>query len=398
MNQIHRSSAIALAAVCVALLSACGDKTAPSTTKAGGSAPAAEGKPANSAPPVPVTTATAVKRSMAQSIEATGTVVPVSSVDVKPQITSVITKVHVKEGQAVRAGELLFTLDTRTDEANVAKLKAQITKDEALLADAQRQLARARDLLAKNFVAQGAVDTSQANVDAQLANLSADKAALEAARVPLSYGQIRAASAGRVGTVPVFAGTAVQANVTTMATITQLDPVDVAFSLPQANLPDLLASLQSGKAQVQVRLPDSKKELTGKVHFVDSVVDQATGTVKAKARFGNQDSRLWPGAFVKVSLQTLEIQGAVVVPMVSVIQSARGPIVYVAEGGKAALKPVKVLAAQGEDAAVSGINEGDKVVVNGRQNLRPDAPIAERPPEGAKEKTDKSNKGDKAAS
>lgn len=382
--------ATVLASLGMAVLMGCGDKA----TNPQDAPPAA-----GNTPPVPVTTATAVKRSMAVTLEATGTVAPVSAVDVKPQITSVITKVHVTEGQQVRAGELLFTLDTRTDEANVAKLKAQMAKDEALLADAQRQLARARDMLAKNFVSQGAVDTNQANVDAQMANLNADKASLDAARVPLSYGQVRAGSAGRVGLVPVFAGTAVQANVTTLTTITQLDPVDVVFSLAQAHLPDLLALSSSGKARIQVRLPDSKQPLVGQLHFVDSVVDPATGTVKAKARLANQDKRLWPGAFVKVALQTREIEDAVVVPMVSVIQSARGPIVYVADGGKAALKPVKVLATQGDDAAISGINEGDKVVVNGRQNLRPDAPIAERPPEGSKDKDSppKTEKTDKAA-
>lgn len=362
----------------VLALSACGDP-GPSAP-AGGAASAG----AKSAPAVPVGTVAAVKRNLTLSLSATGSAVPVSAVEVKPQLSGVIRQVHVREGQTVREGELLFTLDTRSDEANVAKLRAQIAKDQVLLADAQRQLARSRELLAQNFVSQGAVDSSQAAVDAQLANLQADQASLAAAQVPLSYGRISAASAGRVGLVPVFAGSAVQANVTTLATITRLDPIDVAFSLPQSALPDLLALLQGGQAKVEARLPEQAQALAGKLQFVDSVVDAASGTVKVKARFDNRESRLWPGAFVKVTLQTRELEDATVIPLPAVIQSARGPIVYVVQDGKAVQKPIRLLAAQGDDAAVSGIEAGDRVVVDGRQNLRPDVAVAERKPAGDK--------------
>lgn len=382
-----------IAVSCALVLNACGDKGTAAPPASGEAAPAA--KPAGAVPAVPVSTATAVKRTLELSLLATGTAQPVSAVDVKPQLSGVISRVHVQEGQTVRAGALLFTLDTRSDEANVAKMRAQIAKDEALLADAQRQLARSRDLLAKNFIAQGAVDTSQAAVDSQLANLKADQASLAAAQVPLSYGQIRAASAGRIGVIPVFAGSAVQANVTTLTTLTQLDPIDVAFTLPQSALPDLLGLLKSGQAKVEARLPDSPQALIGRLHFVDSVVDANTGMVKVKARFDNRDLRLWPGAFAKVALQTRKLDDAIVVPLVAVIQSARGPIVYVVQDGKAVQRQVKLLATQDDDAAVTGVDEGDKVVVDGRQNLRPGSPVAERAPEGAKNKRGEDS-GDKA--
>ena len=375
----HWLAASACAAIFATLLSACSDKQVDAPT----AAPAPQGtpaKPSGSQPPVPVTTALVQQRSLDILLTATGTATPVAAVEVKPQMSGLITKVHVKEGQTVRAGDLLFTLDTRADEANVAKLKAQITKDEALLADAQRQLARARELLSKSFVSQGAVDTAQTNVESQQATLAADKAALAAAQVPLSYGRVTAASAGRVGLVPVYVGTAVQANQTTLTTLTQLDTMDVSFSLPQSNLPDVLGLLATGKTPVKATLPDGKKVLTGRLNFVDSVVDAATGTVKVKARFDNKDNTLWPGAYVKVSLPLRTLDEAVTVPTVSVIQSARGPVVYVVEDGKAAPRPVKVLDIQGEVAAVSGVNEGDKVVVNGRQNLRPGTPVTEKAP------------------
>src|SRR5439155_23704876 len=133
-----------------------------------------------------------------------------NSVDIRPQISSVITKVDIREGQYVKAGQRLFTLDARNDEVNLAKARAQLARDQASLADAQRQLARSRELLAQNFVSQGAVDTNQALVDAQKAAVNADRAAVEAAKVGLSFSRIVTASAGRAGAISVFPGRTVQ--------------------------------------------------------------------------------------------------------------------------------------------------------------------------------------------
>lgn len=354
-------------------LSACGDKTPTPEANTG----AAKGGGATT-PGVPVSTVLASQRRFDIALSATGTVTPVMAVDVKPQLSSTIKQVHISEGQLVQAGQVLFTLDTRSDEANVAKLKAQLAKDEALLADAKRQLARSRDLLAQGFVAPGAVDSSQANVESQQANLLADQASLQAAQVPVSYGQIRAPSAGRIGGVPVFPGSAVQANVTTLATITRLDPIDVAFNLPQSALPDLLSLLKAKHHAVEARLPDQTRPIKGKLQFVDSVIDAASGTVKVKARFDNPAQKLWPGAFVQITLPIRQLENAVVIPVQAIVQSPRGAVVYLAVDGKAQAKPVQLLMTQGDEAAVSGIEAGDKVVVDGRQNLRPDTPISER--------------------
>ncbi|MFZ3218535.1 MAG: efflux RND transporter periplasmic adaptor subunit [Rhodoferax sp.] len=354
----------------VSLVAACGGKTS------SGPVPAASA--AGAGTPVAVTTSLARQRDFDVSLQAIGTVAAVSSVDVKPQTTSVLTRVHVQEGQFVRAGDLLFSLDARADEANVAKMRAQMAKDEAVLADAQRQLARSRDLVAKNFVSQGALDTSQALVESQLATVAADRAALNAAELSLSYTRVKASGAGRLGAVNVYAGTAVQANQTTLVTITQLDPVYVAFSLPQSNLEAALAGLKSGGIRVTARLPEGKGAVEGRLQFVDSAVDAATGTVKAKARFDNREAKLWPGAFVNVELTAGTLKDAVVIPMASIIQSTRGPIVYVVQNGKAVVRKVQVLASQAEDAAVNGVQGGDRVVLEGRQNLRPDSAVVER--------------------
>ena len=335
---------------------------------------------ATSTAPVTVTTVRAQKRDLPVLLKASGTVVPLTSVDVKPQVSSVISKVHLKEGQFVKAGDLLFTLDARGDEANVAKARAQLAKDNAALLDAQRQLARAQQLLTQNFISQGALDTSQAQVDSQKAVVAADQAAIDASRVPLSYARITAPNAGRAGAINVSAGSAVQANLTTLVTITQLDPIAVAYSLPQRNLADALAALKDGGAAVSATLSEGAAIFGGRLQFVDNAVDASSGSVKVKAVFDNKEGKLWPGAFVEVSQTVGILKDAVVVPQAAIIQSARGTVVYVMEDGKAALKPVRVLYAQGNDAAVSGVKVGDAVVLDGRQNVRPGSPLVERAP------------------
>ncbi len=356
-----------------ASLLGCGGKTEVAAPASPGSAPS----PAAAAP-ITVTTIRAQKRTLAVLLKATGTVTPLNSVDVKAQVSSVVSKVHFHEGQFVKAGDLLFTLDARTDEANVAKARAQLAKDAAALADAQRQYARAQQLLAQNFISQGALDTSKAQVDSQMAVLAADQAAIDAARVALSYARVTAPNAGRAGAVSVFPGSTVQANLTTLVTITQLDPIAVAFNLPQRNLPDALAALKDGGAPVTATLADGAGAFSGRLKFVDNAIDLNSGSVKVKAVFDNRDGKLWPGSFVDVSQTVSTLKDTVVVPQAAVIQSARGTIVYVKVDGKALLKPVRVLYAQGDDAAVSGVNEGDAIVLSGKQNLRPGSPVVER--------------------
>lgn len=353
--------------------------TAASASSAASAAPATA---AASAPPVSVTLVTAQARDVPVLLTATGTVTPLSSVDVRPQVSSVVKQVHVKEGQFVRQGELLFTLDARADEANVAKARAQLARDEAGLADARRQLARSRELLAQNFVSQGALDANQTLVDSQAALVASDHAAIAAAQVPLSYARVTAPGAGRLGVINVFPGSSVQANQTTMVSVTQLDPIAVSFSLPQRHLADALAALKGGGAAVTATQPDGKNALQGRLRFVDSSVDAASGTVKVKAFFDNPQGVLWPGAFVNVALTASTLKDAVVVPQAAIIQSARGPIVYAVQDGKAAIRPVQILHAQGEDAAVTGVKPGERIVLDGRQNMRPGARVVERSGEG----------------
>lgn len=170
------------------------DAVVPATGASAAAAPA--GAASTAAAPVTVTTVLAQQRDLPVLLKATGTVTALTSVDVKAQVTSVVAKVHIEEGQFVKAGQLMFTLDSRVDEANLAKARAQLAKDTAALADAKRQLARSKDLLAQSFISQGALDTAQAGVDGLSATLAADQAAIDAAKVALSFDRIAAPTPG----------------------------------------------------------------------------------------------------------------------------------------------------------------------------------------------------------
>ena len=377
----------------------------------GASAPAggASGASGPGGPPVSVTTVRAEKRDQPIMLEANGSVTPLNIVDIRPQVSSVISKVHVREGQPVKAGDLLFTLDNRADQVNVAKAQAQLEKDQAGLADAKRQLARSQDLFRQQFVSQSAVDTSLTLVETQQAVVAASKAALAATQVSLGYNRITAPSAGRVGAINVFAGSYVQPGGAALLTITQLDPIAVSFNLPQRNLGDALQALRGGSGavagegaaagagQVLVQLPDAGAALTGKLQFVDSAVDPASGNVRVKAVFDNKENKLWPGVYVNVRMAVRVLKDAILVPQAAIITGQRDKSVYVVEpGNKAGQRRVEVVYAAGVNAVVTGVAAGDRVIVDGRQNLRPGSVVIDRPAaEG--ERGDKGERGARGA-
>ena len=358
---------------------------APASNAAAASS-AAGGAPKVPSGPVSVTLATAVKKNMPALVEATGTVAPISVVDVRPQTSSVVREVVVKEGDFVRKGQLLFVLDDRADVANLERAKAQLLKDEAAWADAQRQLTRSRELLRQNFVSQGAVDTNQALSEGQAAAVAASKAAVNAAEVSLSYSRITAPQSGRLGAISVFPGSFVSPTASPLVTITQVHPIAVSFSIPQRYLPDALGALkaasQSGdKATTAVTayLPENNKPLNGRVVFVDNVVDAASGTLRVKAAFANEDQKLWPGAFVKVQFALKTLNDATVIPLASIVQSARGrSVMLVNAEGIANSKPIELIQSLGTEAAVKGLEPGDQVVLDGRQNVRNGNKVIER--------------------
>ncbi|MDB5958717.1 MAG: efflux transporter periplasmic adaptor subunit, partial [Massilia sp.] len=270
-------------------------------------------------------------------------------------------------------GELMFSLDDRGDRANVDKARAQIARDQAALADVERQYKRSQELVAQKFLAQSALDTLKSQVDAARALLKADQAALRSSGVSASYNSIRAPMAGRVGAINVYPGSLVQP-ATSLTTITQLDPISVSFTLPETALGDLIAAQKRGKVQVQAtpNTSVSAKPVTGNISFIDNTVDPLSGTIRVKAQFDNRDSSLWPGQYVNTSVTVQTIQGAVVIPQTAIIINTRGTFVYVVDADQSAKQvPVARLHAWGLNAAVSGLTGDEQVITDGKQNLRP---------------------------
>lgn len=326
--------------------------------------------------PTTVSVIKPLRQDVPMLLQANGSVTPISSVDLHPQTTSTITKVHIREGQFVKQGELMFTLDARSEHANVDKAQAQVLRDRASVADLERQLKRNQDLLSKNFIAQGAVDTLQSQLDAARALLAADQAALRAAQVDSSYTVLRAPQGGRVGAISVYAGSLVQPT-TSLTSITQLDPIDVAFTLPESSLSALLAAQKAGEVPVTALLADAGgKQLDGKLSFIDNAVDPTTGVIKVKARFNNGGTDLWPGQYVNTQLTVRTLKDALVIPQNAIITNTTGIFVYSMEADNTAkMRKIARVYAFGPNAVVTGLNGDEQVIVDGKQNLRPGSKV-----------------------
>lgn len=336
--------------------------------------------------PTTVTTIVVDKKDIPLIIEATGTIVSNGIVDIRPMVTNTVAKIHVKDGQEVKAGDLLFTLDARNDTANYERLKA-------LAEDAQKQYLRAKELVTKNFISKAGLETS-------LANAKSAQAAARSAEVQLSYDSIRSPIDGRAGIVNVFPGSLVQASnvVTTatsstatssvgaMVTISQLNPINVQFVIPEKDIPILLENQLDGEPlTVKVTVGDSgKKAYEGKVLVIDNQVDPSIAAVRVKAQIPNDAMTLLPGQFARVSLVANTLKDALSVPSQAIVMNPRGRIVYtVDKDGKAVSKPVKVIYEYQGSTVITGIEAGDKVVVEGKQNLRPGSKVREAKPQSA---------------
>ena len=321
--------------------------------------------------PTTVNVVTPKRQDVPVALHANGTVSPISTVDLHPQTTSTIVKVHVKEGEFVKAGQLMFSLDNRSESANLQKAEAEVARDRATLADLERQYQRSMELLGQKFIAQGAVDTLKSQVEAARAAMQANIAAARAISVGQSYNTIRAPMSGRVGAIDVYPGSLVQLS-TSLATITQLDPINVAFTVPETSLAALLDAQRAGKVTVQVAHRDARETIEGQLSFIDNTVDPQAGVIRVKAQFANRDTRLWPGQYVNTQVIVQTLKDALVVPQNAIITNTRGTFVYtVAPDGTARVANVERLHAFGADAAVRGLVGNEKIIVEGKQNLRP---------------------------
>ena len=320
--------------------------------------------------PALVTVAAAQKQTVPVTVQVNGSVVSLNSVDLRPQVTNTVREVHVKEGQFVKAGQLLFTLDQRPDQANLAKARAQQQKDEATQADLMRQYKRSQELVAQNFIAKSAADSTLSQLEAQSASVAADRAAVQSAQVALGYSTLRAPIAGRIGAVNIYPGTLVQP-AGTLVTITQLDPIAVSFPVPEGQLQDLLAAARL-KTRVEAIVKGLKEPLVGALSFVDNTVDPLIGTVRAKAVFDNTDQSLWPGQFVETRVIVRTLPDATVVPAAAIMMLAEGNALYVVNADQTAeRRKVETIYTFGTQVVVRGVEPGETVVIEGKQNVRP---------------------------
>jgi len=335
------------------------------------------------APTVSVTLVKAESRELPLGLDLTGTVSARRSVDVRAQTAATVRSVLVREGESVRQGQTLFQLDDRNERAQLERAQAQVLRDEAALAEVRRQLRRSEELLAQNFLSQGAVDAQRTAVQSQEATLAAARAAAHAAQVALSFMTITAPQDGRLGAITVQPGAYVSPGGTPLVTISQLHPALVTFPVPQRHLMDALLALKSKARVVEVRpaegAPYASPSAQAPVVFVDNAIDGASGTVRVRAEIDNADSRWWPGTYVKVRMNLQPAQGGTVIPAAAVVHGARGRSVFVVNDENVAqVRPVEVLAIADGQAAVKGLAAGERVVLDGRQNLRNGSKVADR--------------------
>lgn len=313
------------------------------------------------------------------TIDALGTVTPLATITLKAQVGGVLTEVLFTEGQTVAKNQLLARIDPRPYEQALMQARGTRQRDEAQLEAARVTLARYRTLLGQDSIARQEVDTQAALVRQLEGTVTTDLAAEAAARLNLDYTRITAPVAGRIGLRAVDPGNTITANATTgIAVITQMNPIDVQFSVPQDRVPDIQAQLARGEPLAVTAFDRTRAAMldTGTFSTLDNVVDTSTGTVKAKARFGNAQTTLFPNQFVNVQLLLRKLR-AVVVPVTAVRTGPNGDYVYVInEDRTVSMRPVKRGEANTEVVAItSGLRAGENVVTEGGDRIKDGATV-----------------------
>jgi membrane fusion protein, multidrug efflux system len=325
---------------------------------------------AQAPPAVAVEVAKAVRKATPVILEALGNVTTIASVALRPRLDDEIVGVHFQDGAFVKQGDLLLTLDARAIEAQLAQAQGNLARDQAQLAGANRDLRRNSDLMAKGAGPQLNVENSKTQSDAFLGNIKADEAAVENLKVQLSYTKIYAPISGRISQAAVKVGNfARMADTVPIATINQIAPLYVTFSVAQRDLPELRLAISEGKAPVEVTIPGDARRAKGTVTMSENAIDPTSGLVLARATMPNEDELLWPGTLVTARV-TLRTEEAVVVPSAAVQVSQQGNLVFVVKDNVATVALVKVRRSLGDETVLdSGVEDGDVVVTDGHLRL-----------------------------
>ena len=325
---------------------------------------------------VPVTVATAEQKDIPVQVRVIGSVQPISSVAVRALVAGQLQHVSFREGDDVRKGQSLFTIDPRPYQATLAQAEANLARDQAQARNADAEASRYAELVKKDYVTREESEKFTAGAEAARAVVAADRAAVENARLQLAYCEIRSPLDGRTGSLQVQAGNLVKANDTTpLVTINQITPVYVTFSVPESQLVDV-RGLGNVPVSASPRQGGGAPQ-EGKLTFVDNAVDAQTGTITLKATFANDGRGLWPGEFVNVAMTLSNRLNATVVPVQAVQNGQKGQYVYVITGGDGIqMRPVTIVQQVDNQAVISkGVSPGETVVTDGQIRLTPKSKV-----------------------
>jgi multidrug efflux system membrane fusion protein len=345
--------------------------------------PSAEEPRAKEKPTVPVTVALVLSKDVPVQATAIGNVEAFSTVAVKSRAGGELVGVHFQEGQEVKEGDLLFTIDKAPYEVALTEAQARLEKDQALARKAHDDVKRNMPLAEKDFVSRQAYEQYKSAADAAEAQVKADAAAIENLKLQLSYCTIRSPISGRTGSVLIQRGNLVKANDEnkSLVTIHQIQPIYVTFAVPEKHLAEINRAMKEGRPEVQVYTDgnaNGSEPLTGALTFVNNTVDVSTGTIRLKASFPNKDRRLWPGQVVNLVL-TLGVQPKAVVAPSQAIQSGQsGTYAFVVKTDSTAeMRPVVVArSTNGEAVIEKGLAPGETVVTDGQLALIPGAKVS----------------------
>ena len=328
----------------------------------------------------PVSVSAARKQDVKVVLTAIGNISALNTATVRARVDGELKAIRFKEGQWVKAGALLAEIDPRSYQIALAQVQGQLAKDQSLLKNAQLDLARYKDLLAKDSIAKQQVDTQDALVGQLTATVQTDQAQVDNARLQLSYTKITAPITGRLGLKLADLGNIVRAgDATGIVTITQTQPISVVFAVPEANLAQITRKLK-GTDPLTVEAWDREQRnvlATGKVSTTDNAIDAVTGTIKIKAEFANADGTLFPNQFVNIKLQVNTLEDALAVPSTAVQRGAQGTFVYVVKpDSSVTVRRIRIGTTESDWVSVQGdLAAGDKVVTDGADRLREGAKV-----------------------
>lgn len=326
----------------------------------------------------PVTVSTVIKKDIPLQMKAIGNVEAYSTVAIKARVDGELVSVNFAEGQDVDKGDLLFKIDPRPYETALASAQADLAKNTALAAKAEDDAVRYAGLFQKNLISRDDYERVRVNAEVMKATIDADKAAVENARLQLGYCSIYAPVSGRAGGLLVNRGNLVKANdASPLVVINQLQPVYTAFSVPEQALAEIKKHMASGKLKAEARISNENEATEeGTLTFIDNAVDPATGTIRLKAAFANNEKHLWPGQFVNVVLTLAVRPDAVVAPAQAVQTGQQGQFVFVIKNDSAELRPVKTgLSYKDMTVIEQGLEPGEQVVTDGQMRLMPGAKV-----------------------